>query len=73
MLREYLGAHRLEDLQHPEHLSQLALAELQGEFSPLKTLDRHTHNLPIQPTPLLGREELVRRSRRCWFAAMCDW
>ncbi|HEV2457211.1 MAG TPA: adenylate/guanylate cyclase domain-containing protein, partial [Ktedonobacterales bacterium] len=54
-----LGLHRLKDLQHPEHLFQLVMPGLAADFSPLKTLDTHQHNLPIQPTPLLGREEAV--------------
>jgi predicted ATPase/class 3 adenylate cyclase len=54
-LRE-LGAYRLKDLHDPETITQLVLAELPSDFPPLKTLDRRTHNLPIQPTPLLGRE-----------------
>ncbi|HBE29190.1 MAG TPA: adenylate/guanylate cyclase domain-containing protein, partial [Ktedonobacter sp.] len=28
-------------------------------FPPLKTLDTHPHNLPIQPTSLIGREKEV--------------
>src|SRR5262249_36464723 len=55
-LRE-LGAHRLKDLQHPEPVTQLVLAGLPADFPPLRTLEWRTHNLPIQPTPLLGREE----------------
>jgi predicted ATPase/class 3 adenylate cyclase len=55
-LRE-LGPHRLKDLQRPEPLYQLMLPGLMTEFPPLKTLDTHRHNLPIEPTPLLGREE----------------
>jgi predicted ATPase/class 3 adenylate cyclase len=54
-----LGAHRLKDLQRPEHLFQLVLSDLPGlpaDFPPLNALDRHPHNLPIQPTPLVGRE-----------------
>ena len=54
-----LGAHRLKDLQHAEYFFQLVLAGLPADFPPLKTLDRHTHNLPIQPTPLLGREKML--------------
>jgi predicted ATPase/class 3 adenylate cyclase len=57
-LRE-LGTYRLKDLQHPEPITQLVLAELPSDFPPLKTLDRRAHNLPIQPTVLLGREEQV--------------
>jgi predicted ATPase/class 3 adenylate cyclase/Tfp pilus assembly protein PilF len=56
-----VGAHRLKDLQEPERLFQLVLPDLgqPTDFPPLKTLDIHRHNLPIQPTPLLGREEQV--------------
>jgi predicted ATPase/class 3 adenylate cyclase len=54
-----VGAHRLKDLQHPEHISQLVLPGLPADFPALKALDSHPHNLPIQPTPLLGREREV--------------
>jgi predicted ATPase/class 3 adenylate cyclase len=54
-----VGAHRLKDLQHGEQLYQLVLPGLPSDFPPLKTLDRHAHNLPVQPTPLLGREEML--------------
>jgi predicted ATPase/class 3 adenylate cyclase len=54
-----VGLHRLKDLQRPEALSQLVLPGLPADFPPLKTLDRHAHNLPIQPTALLGREDEV--------------
>ena len=46
-----LGAHRLKDLLAPEHIFQLGDA---AEFPPLKTL--HQTNLPIQSSPLVGRE-----------------
>ena len=45
-----LGEHRLKDLAAPERLFQLGDAS----FPPLRTL-RHVH-LPVQATPLLGRE-----------------
>jgi len=51
-----LGEHRLKDLQRPEHLFQLVLPDMPAEFPPLKTLDSRPHNLPVQPTPLIGRE-----------------
>jgi predicted ATPase/class 3 adenylate cyclase/DNA-binding CsgD family transcriptional regulator len=51
-----LGEHRLKDLQHPGHLYQLNIAGLPTDFPPLKTLDIHPHNLPVPPTPLIGRE-----------------
>src|SRR2546428_9857986 len=54
-----LGAHRLKDLQHPSHLFQLVISGLPADFPPLKTLDTHPNNLPIQPTSLIGREKEV--------------
>jgi predicted ATPase/class 3 adenylate cyclase len=45
-----LGDHRLKDLGAPQRLYQVGTAE----FPPLKTL--HRTNLPIQATPLVGRE-----------------
>jgi predicted ATPase/class 3 adenylate cyclase/DNA-binding CsgD family transcriptional regulator len=51
-----LGEHQLKDLQHPDHLYQLNIAGLPSDFPPLKTLDSHPHNLPVPPTPLIGRE-----------------
>ena len=54
-----LGEHRLKDLQHPSHLFQLVISGLAADFPPLKTLDTYAHNLPIQPTPLIGREREV--------------
>ena len=54
-----LGEHRLKDLQRPSHLFQLSLQDLPANFPPLKTLDTHPNNLPIQPTPFIGREKEV--------------
>jgi predicted ATPase/class 3 adenylate cyclase len=45
-----LGVHRLKDLAAPEHLYQLG----EDEFPPLTTVDQT--NLPVQPTPFVGRE-----------------
>jgi predicted ATPase/class 3 adenylate cyclase len=45
-----LGVHRLKDLAAPEHLYQLG----DEEFPPLTSLDQT--NLPVQPTPFVGRE-----------------
>ena len=45
-----LGEHRLKDLLAPQRLWQLG----PGEFPPPKTL--HQTNLPVQATPLVGRE-----------------
>ena len=52
-----LGEHRLKDLRGPERLFQLVIADLPTDFPPLKTLDSHPNNLPVQPTPLIGREQ----------------
>src|SRR5437763_10520733 len=54
-----LGAHRLKDLQHPSHLYQLVIADLLADFPPLKTLDSHPHNLPVEPTLFIGREREI--------------
>jgi predicted ATPase len=45
-----LGRHRLKDLTEPQPLYQLGA----HDFPPLKTL--YQTNLPVQPTPLVGRE-----------------
>jgi predicted ATPase/class 3 adenylate cyclase len=45
-----LGRHRLKDLTEAQPLYQLGTAE----FPPLRTLFRT--NLPVQPTPLVGRD-----------------
>jgi predicted ATPase/class 3 adenylate cyclase len=49
----YLGECRLKDLAKPERLYQLGA----GEFPPPRTLRRV--NLPVQPSPLLGRDQEV--------------
>jgi predicted ATPase/class 3 adenylate cyclase len=45
-----LGVHRLKDLAAPERLYQLE----DDEFPPLRSVDQT--NLPVQPTPFVGRE-----------------
>jgi predicted ATPase/class 3 adenylate cyclase len=45
-----LGLHRLKDLAAPERLYQLG----DDEFPPPKSVDQT--NLPVQPTPFVGRE-----------------
>ncbi len=51
-----LGEHFLKDLQRPEHIYQLVAPGLPTDFPALKTLDRRRHNLPVQATPMLGRQ-----------------
>ena len=54
-----LGEHRLKDLGRPEHIFQLATSGLTADFPPLRTLDVHPNNIPLQPTPLVGREREI--------------
>jgi predicted ATPase/class 3 adenylate cyclase/DNA-binding CsgD family transcriptional regulator len=54
-----LGTHHLKDLQQPSRLFQLVIAGLPVDFPPLKTLDASPNNLPVQPTPFIGREQAV--------------
>jgi predicted ATPase/class 3 adenylate cyclase/DNA-binding CsgD family transcriptional regulator len=54
-----MGEHRLKDLQHPSHVYQLAIPGLPVDFPPLNTLGTYPNNLPIQPTPFIGREREV--------------
>ncbi len=52
-----MGEHRLKDLVRPEHIFQLVAPGLPTEFPPLRTLESHLNNLPLQPTPFIGREK----------------
>jgi predicted ATPase/class 3 adenylate cyclase/Tfp pilus assembly protein PilF len=54
-----LGERRLKDLFRPERVFQLLAAGLPSEFPPLRTLEAYRNNLPLQPTPLIGREKEV--------------
>jgi predicted ATPase/class 3 adenylate cyclase len=51
-----LGERRLKDLFGPERVFQLMAPGLPSEFPPLRTLEGHPNNLPLQPTLLVGRE-----------------
>ena len=53
------GRTRLKDLGRPEHVFQLATSGVTANFPPLRTLDVHPNNLPLQPTPLVGREREI--------------
>ncbi len=54
-----LGKHHLKDLEQAVHLYQMVIAGLPTDFPPLKTRDRRSDTLPVQPTPLIGREHEV--------------
>ncbi len=58
-----LGEHRLKDLIRPERVFQLAGTGVPSDFPPLASLDARPHNLPLQTTPLLGREHEVEAVR----------
>lgn len=54
-----LGEHRLKDLSRPEQVYQLLSDSFAHDTRPLRSLDRFPHNLPIQLTSFVGREEEV--------------
>ena len=63
-----MGEHRLKDLNRPIRLYQLMVDGLPADFPPIRTLNDRPHNLPMQPTSLVGREreisavtEMIRR------------
>jgi hypothetical protein len=52
-----LGVHLLKDLQNPEAIFQAVAPGLPDDFPPPRTLDARAHNLPVQLTSFVGREE----------------
>lgn len=59
-----LGKHRLKDLSQAETLFQVSVAGLETAFPPLKTLERVSHNLPVQVTSFVGREREIAEALR---------
>ncbi len=59
-----LGEHRLKDLAHPHRLFQVLAPDLSADFPPLRSLDAHAHNLPIQLTSFIGRAGEIAEVRR---------
>jgi class 3 adenylate cyclase len=55
-----LGVVALRDLSEPERVFQPMADGLQDDFPPLRSLDLRRHNLPTQPTVLLGRDAELR-------------
>jgi len=53
-----LGIHRLKDLDHTEHLSQLIITGLHQEFPAIRTLQTPS-NLPAELTSFVGRQREV--------------
>ena len=56
-----LGRHRLRDLLEAEPVFQVSAPGLPDTFPPLRSLDGSPHNLPVQPTRLVGREADLAR------------
>jgi predicted ATPase len=54
-----LGEHPLRDLYRPERVFQLLHPDIPADFPVVRTLATRPNNLPLQPTPFLGREEQV--------------
>ena len=54
-----LGVHRFKDFESPWRIFQLVVPGLPATFPPLRSLDTRPNNLPVQPTPLVGRGDLV--------------
>jgi predicted ATPase/class 3 adenylate cyclase len=50
-----LGEHRLQSLERPEHLFQLAGDGLRTDFPPPRSLSVLPNNLPPRPTSFIGR------------------
>jgi predicted ATPase/class 3 adenylate cyclase/DNA-binding CsgD family transcriptional regulator len=59
-----LGTHRLKDLSRPERVWQLVHPDLQSSFPPLRSLDAFRHNLPLQLTPFIGRDDEITQVAR---------
>ncbi|HUR79066.1 MAG TPA: tetratricopeptide repeat protein [Acidimicrobiales bacterium] len=54
-----LGTHRLKDLSRAEHVRGLTGPGTRSDFPPIVSLDHVPNNLPVQLTPLIGRETEV--------------
>ena len=52
-----LGEHRLRDLTRPERVHQLTYSGLPTQFAPLRSVDAHPNNLPLQLTSFVGRDQ----------------
>ena len=54
------GRHRLKDLEEPLHVFEVCHPDLDQDFPPLMSLDGRRHNLPIQLTSFIGREDEIQ-------------
>jgi hypothetical protein len=53
----------LKDLVRPEHVFQVVAPDLPIDFPPLKSLSAFPHNLPVQLTSFVGREQEIAEAR----------
>jgi predicted ATPase/class 3 adenylate cyclase len=51
-----LGSHRLRDIDRPEQVYQVVVADLPRDFPPLRSLSTRRSNLPVALTSFVGRE-----------------
>lgn len=58
-----LGENRLKDLEGPQRLHQVVIPELPSDFAPLRTQETRPNNLPVPPTPFVGRAAEVAEIR----------
>ncbi|MBN2608844.1 MAG: hypothetical protein JXA64_06985 [Candidatus Fermentibacteraceae bacterium] len=54
------GVHMLRDLLNPQQLFTLSYPDIDMPHPPLATVSAHPHNLPVQPTPFVGRQRELR-------------
>jgi class 3 adenylate cyclase len=55
-----LGSHRLRDIDRPEQVYQLVVADLPTTFPPLRSLSTRRSNLPVPLTSFVGRDAELR-------------
>jgi predicted ATPase/class 3 adenylate cyclase len=59
-----LGPHRLKDLEEAQRLFQVKCDELPNDFPPLRSLESFRHNLPLQRSAFIGREDDIAQVRK---------
>ena len=59
-----MGEHHLKDIFRPEHIYQVAAPDLPSDFPPLTTLETFNHNLPVQLTSFIGREQEIAEAQK---------
>ena len=59
-----LGRHQLRDLPEPDEILQLLHPDLPTDFPPLRTLSAAPHNLPVQLTSFVGRNQELNQLRQ---------